>query len=196
MIIVAAVALLATGVIFYIISTGGKIDPESNLLVSPTPTPSADAFVGWQTYTNTAYGFEFKYPNGLSSQESKNTATGLMEQVNVYLTQDYAYDFEVSVWSKNTSSVCLSNDFEKINIDSQEGTRRHGLSVYYEDIIEICANDYAYKLTFTNWKISGCSSEDRNCSKNLNNLSEQEKEIIAEYERIENQILSTFKFIP
>src|SRR3989344_6658497 len=36
----------------------------------PTFTPRADVTANWKTYTNTQYGFGFKYPNSLNVIES------------------------------------------------------------------------------------------------------------------------------
>ncbi len=38
-------------------------------------TPKADATAGWKTYTNTQYGFSFKYPSKLNSTENDNVVT-------------------------------------------------------------------------------------------------------------------------
>jgi hypothetical protein len=45
---------------------------------TPTPAPAADATANWKTYTNTQYGFEFKYPAYL--HESKDVAA--VEEAN------------------------------------------------------------------------------------------------------------------
>lgn len=48
--------------------------------VSLTPTPSASADTsGWKTYTNTQYGFEFKYPESWSTMQVEKTLIKLSD---------------------------------------------------------------------------------------------------------------------
>jgi len=53
-----------------------KLYPSSPVALesaSPLPTASADATAGWKTYTNTQYGFEFKYPETTELTDSQFT---------------------------------------------------------------------------------------------------------------------------
>lgn len=40
--------------------------PAPSMAVSPTTSPTPDPYVGWQTFTGTCSGFNFKYPAGWS----------------------------------------------------------------------------------------------------------------------------------
>lgn len=46
---------------------------NKNYAIGPTPTPTAipDETANWKTYTNTQYGFEFKYPNDWILKDGK-----------------------------------------------------------------------------------------------------------------------------
>lgn len=146
---------------------------------------SLDVF-DWQTYANTEYGFEFKYPTNFSYQKTNGGAQ--------YRNSIVLAEFKV-VDGKKLSVSISENDFlvdylkkyaptgseeidPKLQIIGQNNFYYYGAGgggVCYPDQYFISLNK---KILI--FKFSGCDND---------------KTPSAEYKKIENQILSTFKFV-
>lgn len=75
--------------------------PEILPLV-PTPTPTADPYAGWLTYTNDVYDYEFRYPREASIEEAELEAFSLSpEEVSAGVT------FE-DKFREYTGKICLT----------------------------------------------------------------------------------------
>ncbi|OGN34331.1 MAG: hypothetical protein A3I39_00275 [Candidatus Yanofskybacteria bacterium RIFCSPLOWO2_02_FULL_47_9b] len=88
---------------------------DMNPVFTPRPDPTAD----WKTYTNTQYGFEFKYPQTWAKVSSASYADGtphLIIYTDMYPAQDY--DARVDVYLDNLKSVQDSNPLFKGSIGS------------------------------------------------------------------------------
>jgi len=76
--IYGVVAVLLYGGIYYFVLSKNKSNPYSyNTSPSPTqsvqkPSPTTDPTANWKTYTNTKYGYTFKYPNPWTENCSKD----------------------------------------------------------------------------------------------------------------------------
>ena len=75
--------------------------PETSPAV-PTPTPTADPYAGWLTYTNDVYDYEFRYPREASVIEVEQNAFSLSpEEVSAGMT------FE-DKFLRYTGKICLT----------------------------------------------------------------------------------------
>lgn len=87
--------------------------------VVPTFTPRADETAGWKTYTNTQYGFEFKYPSGMVARLVPNlsgTLPGYQAESQVSVDDnngDGPWIYDVSIL-KNNNHESLQNIFSKV----------------------------------------------------------------------------------
>lgn len=116
-IILALVAAGFVGIMFYV----GKITPKPppevvTLTPSPTPSPSPiDETASWKTYTNTKYGFSFKYPNSdnwrlmnLPNPITNEDNTFLVECNNRCTDKENITSFQVSLSSFKSLKEYLS----------------------------------------------------------------------------------------
>src|SRR5438552_2056135 len=87
----------------------GRTGPKCEFATCPS-TGSGQVSVGtetWKTYTNTQYGFEFKYPNTFSVEDSSNIGIPKTE-VLLYLKEKDSVDFLVM---KDSGANNLINAF-------------------------------------------------------------------------------------
>lgn len=74
LILAGIIILLAiTGGIFYLGRiTTPKPQPQNMVISSPQLSPTPDETANWKTYTNSTYGYSFKYPQNFLSSELKD----------------------------------------------------------------------------------------------------------------------------
>ena len=171
--------------------------PTPTKTVTPTPTktatPTPDETANWKTYTNTKYGFEFKYPATLFVNEDDICSKGLpsldvdSDLCDVFLkspTTPYFVIFGLSVYKTREKAE------EQIFRETQE------LGPYERRIIELAAGSATEaKLSRSNRRLiivgeapTIIFSED---------LSEKEMDQLTGgtvTKKEFDQILSTFKF--
>lgn len=124
-------------------------------LVNVPTSVHKDLAANWKTYTNTKYGFEFKYPQNWVVQESQN----LIQISDTPLVTDSGNIFSVSMGSGTY------RDESESSVDWKEGQLVFGGSSFFK------------KLNFNGKNVSiGMSANN------------------AQIMKIEDQILSTFKF--
>ena len=95
---------------------------------SATVTPSADPTSTWQTYTNTAFGFSFKYPPGWTIKKDVNDVSAYMQASDVTIKLDsvfYNSDKIHVLWIKkinNTANESLIQIIRSGILDKDYGT--------------------------------------------------------------------------
>lgn len=65
--------------------------------VAPTPTPSVPS--GWQTYTNTQYGFSISFPATYKALSDKENLYGWPNGIVLIYSGGQAYDIAIEVWT-------------------------------------------------------------------------------------------------
>ena len=194
---------------FYIWQKGGLFPVLPLPTVSSTPTvdstssPQAtpDPTADWQTYRNDEYGFEVKYPEGWELNEPTN-ATGLVvsfldpetkkgiEKGRIYPS----YDLSISFWPT------INNEFARGG--SWSGQREYvDLSDYFTDesafkkkIREITIDrNRAFEVSIGGAGLNYGIMLERNGIYELSFGTAWDK---SQLSASQNQILSTFRFIP
>lgn len=170
------------------------------LVVSPTPTATDDPTANWKTYTNTAYGFSFKYPSDLKVEQM---GTSPYEQYKlVYMgkkqgdsgrTQTSLFDgYVFYVSSRGTDSV------DKVAQDTFNGSKENCYEqTKWSNITTSTLGGRASKT----YSVTNCLGDyTENFVSNGKNTFEITQIYIggspeySQYKSITNQILSTFKF--
>ena len=150
--------------------------------LAPEPIPTEFQTANWKTYTNTQYNFSFKYPpSWISSSESPrpgNVHDPVQEQsFEVYLVSDFnTYDEWVD--GRRQSEVQKPQALQIGGLSAVKivgkGTRQDGTDFYIIDIV-IKYNDKVFNLG--------------------GDLRSHDQERINKFSELNNQILSTFKFL-
>jgi len=173
---------------------------------TPTPTPDSDLMAGWKTYTNTKYGYQFKYPSGRNFKISlSNTESSPLYVIRETVSSGYLDDWDIliSVWEnpeqlslidwlkflKNSNALPLPTENKELVsnysfsgieafrtwMDPLTNGEQPGKCVQACPILDVyfVRNNFGYRveLSYT-------------------------KEVDAESQKIFDQILSTFKFLP
>lgn len=112
-----------------------------------TPIPSStstlvDETANWKTYTNSKYGFSFKYPDDLSFTPSNNTDKSSEVEIYAYNPHDYA-EVALVVSHKSESTLIQEDgenltksiiDFNGISADKYSGNSGVAGTVYKEEV--------------------------------------------------------------
>lgn len=100
-------------------------------LVSPHPvaSPTLDPTADWKTYTNTEYGFEFKYPNDLYTEENEyafRLKSSPRELYEIYdgggarpegvEGKDWVRGYTISVRKKDVNNISLISEDEDYQV--------------------------------------------------------------------------------
>jgi hypothetical protein len=72
--------------------------PEATQSAVSTSSPSAEFPADWQTYTNTQYGFELKYPSNFKALTDQENLYGWPQAVVLFYSGGQSYDLPVEVW--------------------------------------------------------------------------------------------------
>ena len=121
-------------------------------------TPTIDPTTNWKTYTNTKYGFSFKYPSSLNLEE---TAKNRTSDIVVLVASNAKYPtlasrIHISV-DKNTKNLTLdeyvkniptanNSGFRTFLIGGSEGRRGTVLGAYNHDSVFVLYNMFIYQL--------------------------------------------------
>lgn len=183
--------------------------PIGGAIPSATPDPTAD----WKTYTNTQYGFEFKYPSSFSLKSLADNCN----DPNVPPLE--CHGFEIFLSKDGLSSISLGVDEPGNALISMEGnvddnaesviTNTNGIKIYKHPYYykgSISKFRYAInKSGLDYWEIGRSNPEYdfdiyNGTYYSFWNLSPNEQPQgdpnFLLYQKITEQILSTFKFIP
>lgn len=184
--ILAAVVLVGSGI--KIIRKESLLDlwlarnqaPTPTVIIEPTPTP--DPTADWKTYTNTKYGFSFKYPNevinigsttssdsiNLKKDDSNFAVISIYQNmsVNDYLKKYESGDPLAPTTNVSTTEIVFNNiEATKVNIG--------GVDVMY--FVLFVKNNQLFKIELD---VTAIMSDPDNTNRSLF-----------------DQILSTFKFV-
>lgn len=184
-VLLLALLLIIAGAVFAGIQIGKKQTPKTPseiLFNQPTiqATPTTDQTEGWRTYSNTTYGFEFKHPSNyvISSESQPET-----HSYEILLKNDNTEKaLEIYVNTKNISNTPLSplskpqpfapKIINGISWNVTFGSAWGGADPESQPdmvVLEASKNNIAFMITFYG---------------------------IKEIGDLQNQILSTFKFLP
>ena len=180
------VGLIVAGVAFefYIWEKGGLLPALPSSTVSPTPTATPDPTADWKTYTNTQYGFEFKYPLSGYYKEYFFDSTGVEVRVDdtplFFVT--YYSNFESATYDARLGGGSPKNLFEWASYYLENARRTVFMGM---EAVEgtnsgdgLDPNDYYITIFF----------EKNNRYYDISYRIDIKKEV-------SDQILSTFKFI-
>ncbi len=174
---IALIIILVTLVgVFGYLYLSGKYKPTGPL------KKVSDETAGWKTYTNTEYGFEFKYPNNWAVSESQKRSLPYLVFIVLApkdIIEDVGGFFSVAVGDETenqfSSFVTQRGDYYVISkTDTSIGNKRATLYVFgrndsSEQVKVVIVQREGYLLKFSNGGISN-------------------------YGDIFNEILPTFKF--
>jgi hypothetical protein len=97
--------------------------PTPTLLATPTPTP--DPTAGWKTYTNSIYGYEFKYPANFAISEQSSLGQEVSDKWHfvkvedcINLKKDECEVHPTNVFQVETHLNPTINKIEQISLDS------------------------------------------------------------------------------
>ncbi len=114
---------------------------SAELVVTPFPSPSAtpDVTANWKTYTNTQYGFEFKYPTNYSpSSTVKTTWAPQIQSEYAKIQVTYNENFNLpdyqTYWQAHPGSKTLTINGLQV-IERPVGGTMDGESEYQFDFI-------------------------------------------------------------
>lgn len=189
LIIIIAVFVIGAGVWFYLTTPPagpggmGIQTPLSTQRAGQTPSTTANATAGWQTYRNTTYGFEVKYPPQYSVQETKNNIISIKSpnetgpadlsiQINESPSHNSSLDAIIQDKIKN---IAIKNQVQ-ITLAGQIAYEGLDLGMVTSYIVLTKYNSNLYELIFD-------TKNQDTFSKNKANLDTNQK-----------LMLSTFKF--
>ena len=143
---------------------------------SPTPIATADPTGNWKTYTSTEYGFGFKYPSNYTIDE--NVRTSLIQVI-------------VNKSEKDSFNIGVSSDYKPANVkfflDTEAtGERKINDTVWQEYSLPQGYGDGGESLSSP---VFGLQTEKDKLLYTITFYGE------TKTSEIQNQILSTFKFL-
>ncbi len=140
-------------------------------LTQTSTSNSENETANWKTYTNTEYGFEFKYPPTITLEEKNSTITDTLVDKKIdtlIVSGDY---LEILTWKTSPGNqvfTCYASEFINIAGYKVEKCLSHGLDSDEKGLeTQLIRNGFTYRFYIGSY---------------ANNEAEA------------NQILSTFKF--
>lgn len=167
--------------------------------ITSIPTPTVDPTVNWKTYTNTAFGYQFKYPNDHTVATDVNWKDGHFISATPTSTLSFIYDIpdkEVFGPGKDIPGLYFSieNSSKSSKEKAQEYLNEHRRSYLDENGLEIQAEETLFaNLPASEIKGGGYINQSFRLifiSKNNMLLTIEQRTDDPLFE----QILSTFKF--
>ncbi len=158
---------------------------------TPRPSVAANPTADWKTYTNTQYGFEFKYPNDFSVCDvipPKSLGTGTYITRITYsecgktadpnLPPEKVGSGGILVWTNIVQDLktFVYSQYDTVNSQYITNTKINNMDVYVHQNISGLSKDYFLKINNEVVEISAASSTGHIWVQNI------------------DQILSTFKF--
>ncbi len=178
-IILVIVIVILVGTVGYL----GFVKKSEPIAGRLTPTPiqtqksaSPNQTANWKTYTNSQYGFEFKYPaNYVVTKTPEENNKFVTFSVNHFQVVVYPSDLSIDAFIKDQAQSYLISNYQKINFSGQSAYEGIGQGMTSAYVIYLKNKGYIYRLILN--------------TNNKDTLPELKAGLTTE----QKQILSTFK---
>ena len=156
-------------------------------------TDSVDETANWKTYTNTEYGFQFKYPDNFLYQQSTIKSSACIQNECPYI--DRSGNIVDGTGQEDNISQGFVKQMDKMMANGKNicykamGDPAAG-SIYYGHYFFITHNQKCFELYFAT-KLTNCGVYGFKGEKNYDDC---EKYNTITYPNLLNKVISTFKF--
>jgi len=138
---------VAAGVYFFGKSQVPKSQLPNPVVTSPTPQATLDETVNWKTYTNTKYGFSFKYPATwvLSAGNTRIDLQSGSSSLTFYFNNDPDTKVSNSPQSTNNETINIGTELAIFNHYETTVTRQPAA---YSDVKSLTIGKYITRVNF------------------------------------------------
>lgn len=182
----SAIILLAAG-------CGKHPAAQQNQQINNSPEQQADKTIGWKTYTNSRYGFEFKYPKEYTLKDTG--AIVIIDDPSISSGPNAALDYHVVMINSQTTDKTLS-EFINARNDGNDLSQARAVTVNgiaaYEAVSVGMTSSYSVFVKNSSYLISigFDAGNDGGLEKNKAALTENQKLILSSFKLITPQMAS------